>query len=38
MITHLKRDHFEAIRAQMEREEHSKISLKDIPDLTDIPK
>ena len=38
MITLLKRDHFEAIRAQMECKEHSKISLKDIPDLTDIPK
>lgn len=38
MITFLKKDHFEGIRTQIECKEHSKISLKDISDLTDIPK
>jgi len=30
--------HFEAIRAQMEREEEGKVTVKIIPDLTDVPK
>lgn len=38
MIFFLKRDHFKGSRALMERKEHRKISLKDIPDLMDIPK
>ena len=31
-------EHFESIRAQMEREEEGKITVKMIPDLTDVPK
>ena len=30
--------HFKAIRAQMEREEEGKVTIKMIPDLTDVPK
>ncbi len=38
MITLLKKDHFEPIKAQMLQEEHGKMALKDIGKLTDIPK
>ena len=38
MITLLKKDHFEPIKAQMLREENGKVALKDIGELTDIPK
>ena len=38
MITLLKKEHFEPIKAQMLREEHGKVALKDIGELTDIPK
>ena len=38
MITLLKKEHFEPIKAQMLREEHGKVALKDISELTDIPK
>jgi hypothetical protein len=34
----LKSRHFEPIRAQMEREEEGKVTVKMIPDLADIPK
>ena len=37
MIYFLKKEHFELMHMQMEREEHSKISLKSISELTDIP-
>ena len=37
-VKELKSRHFEPIRAQMEREEEGKITVKMIPDLTDIPK
>ena len=37
MVSLLTKDHFEAIRAQMEREEEGKVTLKSIPDLTDVP-
>ena len=37
MIYFLKKDHFELMCTQMEHEEHDKISLKSISDLTDIP-
>lgn len=37
MIEHLSKEHFEAIWAQMEQEEEGKITLKSIPDLTDVP-
>ena len=38
MITLLKKEHFEPIKAQMLREEHGKVALKDIGELADIPK
>ena len=38
MISLLKKEHFEPIKAQMLWEEHIKVALKDIGDLTDIPK
>ena len=37
MIYFLKKEHFEPMHAQMEHKEHSKISLKSISQLTDIP-
>jgi hypothetical protein len=37
-ISWLRPKHFESIRAQMEREEEGKITVKMIPDLTDVPK
>jgi len=37
-INWLRPQHFEAIRAQMEREEEGKVTIKMIPDLTDVPK
>ena len=37
-INSLRPQHFESIRAQMEREEEGKVTIKMIPDLTDIPK
>ena len=33
----LTKEHFQAIRAQMEREEEGKVTLKLIPDLTEVP-
>ena len=38
MITLLKKEHFEPIKAQMLWEEHGKVALKDISELMDIPK
>ena len=38
MITLLKKEHFEPIKAQMAQEEHGKVALKDIGELTDILK
>ena len=38
MITLLKKEHFKPIKAQMLQEEHGKVALKDIGELTDIPK
>ena len=37
MIELLTSEHFEPIRAQMEREEEGKVTLKAIPDLSDVP-
>ena len=37
MISILKKEHLEPMHAQMEREEHSKISLKSMSELTDVP-
>jgi hypothetical protein len=37
-INWLRPEHFKAIRAQMEREEEGKVTIKTIPDLTDVPK
>jgi hypothetical protein len=37
-ITRLCPQHFESIRSQMEHEEEGKITIKMIPDLTDVPK
>ena len=37
MVSLLTKEHFEAIRVQMEREEEGKVTLKSIPDLTDVP-
>lgn len=37
MVDLLTKDHFEAIRAQMERKEEGKVTLKTIPHLTDVP-
>ena len=37
-IERLRPEHFESIRTQMEREEEGKVTIKMIPDLTDVPK
>ena len=37
-IEWLRPEHFESIRTQMEREEEGKVTIKMIPDLTDVPK
>ena len=37
-VNMLRKEHFEPIYAQMEHEEEGKISIKDIPDLTDMSK
>ena len=37
MIDQLSNSHFEPIHAQMECEEEHKVTLKDIPDLTNVP-
>ena len=37
-INWLRPRHFESIRAQMEHEEEGKVTIKMIPDLTDVPK
>ena len=36
MIKQLSNDHFEPIHAQTERKEECKVTLKDIPDLTNV--
>ena len=37
MIKQLSNDHFKPIHAQMEHKEEGKVTLQDIPDLTDVP-
>ncbi len=37
-IEWLQPEHFESIRTQMEREEEGRVTIKMIPDLTDVPK
>lgn len=37
MIDRLSKEHFKAIQSQMEWHEEGKITLKSIPDFTDVP-